>query len=80
MTYLQGNTKLFEYVSDKGWKLLETSFPVILCIFKINQILKILYDTKEFTSNVQGNPKPIKSVLFYTCFCPNFSEYFDMVN
>ena len=35
---------------------------------------------REFTSNVQGNPKSIKPVLFYTGFCPNFSEYYDLIS
>ena len=29
----------------------------------------------QFINKTQGNPKSVKSVLFCTGLCPNFSEY-----
>ena len=46
----------------------------------MNSSYKILEDAYEFINNVQSNPKSVKSVPFYTGFCPDFSEYFELTS
>ena len=46
----------------------------ILC----NKKEKTLCDTQQFIDNVQGNPKSVECVSFYTGFYPNTSEYFHL--
>ena len=45
LTYLQGNTNFFRYVSDYGWKLSELNFLLFYAILKLIKFKKRIYDT-----------------------------------
>ena len=78
MTYPQGNTKLFGYGSD----LAGNCRSVISCYFLhfLNKlILKSTIRYIRIYNKCTGQSK-IDHVLFYTGFCPNFSEYFNITS
>ena len=63
---------------DYGRKLLRVEFILFYAFFLSIKLFK--KHGLEIINNVQGNPKSVKFISFYTGFCPTFPEYFELTS